>query len=62
MDLPSNRAGFKDSDPLEKKIEKHNRNVEDTMNRAKLGAVINLTDLMIDHEKIYEEIVDSKEV
>ncbi len=61
MDI-SNRAGFKDSDPLEVKIEKHNQNVSDTMARAQLGAVINLTDLMIDQERIYEEMIESKEV
>lgn len=62
MDTPSNRAGFKDSDSIEIKIEKHNENVSETMARAKLGEVINLTDLMIDQGQIYKEMIESKEV
>jgi hypothetical protein len=59
-DLPSNRADFSDCETLEEKAEKHRENVEETMDRAKEGETINLSDLMADGEEIHAEAVEQR--
>lgn len=51
----NNRANFKASDSLEEKIRKHHKNVNNVLKRAGQGEIINLSDLMIDHETLREE-------
>ena len=52
---PSNRADFAEDDSFEEKVEKHNENVQKTMDHAKDGETINLTDLLIDKEELHIE-------
>lgn len=54
-DQPSNKADFSDCDTFEEKVEKHNQNVQETMDRAKEGETINLSDLMADREQLHIE-------
>ena len=44
---------------LKKLCEKHNDKVSQAFNRAKNGEIINLTDLMISQEKVYEKLMQA---
>ena len=57
---PSNRADFAEDDSFEEKVEKHNENVAETMDRAKDGETINLTDLLIDKEQLHIEEMERR--
>lgn len=54
-DIPSNRADFSDCQTLDEKLERHEQNVEETLERAKQGDVVNLSDLMADAEQLHRE-------
>lgn len=58
---PSNRADFSEDDSFEEKVEKHNKNVAETMDRAKDGETINLTDLLADKEQLHIEDVERRQ-
>ena len=47
------------SNYLKKLCEKHNSKVNKAFNRAKAGEIINLTDLMISQEKVYEKLMQA---
>jgi len=47
------------SNYLKKLCEKHNNKVNKAFNRAKAGEIINLTDLMISQEKVYEKLMQA---
>jgi len=56
--LPSNKADFSDCETLSEKLEKHEQNVEETMERAEQGETINLSDLLADAEQLHIEAVE----
>lgn len=57
---PYNRADFSDDDSFQEKVEKHNENVAETMDRAKDGDTINLSDLIADKEQLHIEDVERR--
>ncbi|WP_207587198.1 hypothetical protein [Halomontanus rarus] len=57
---PTNKADFSDCDTFEEKVEKHNQNVAETMDRAKQGETINLTDLLGDKEQLHIEEMERR--
>lgn len=58
-DLPSNRADFSDCETLDEKLEKHEQNVEATLDRARQGETVNLSDLMADAEQLHREAANT---
>lgn len=56
----TNKADFSDCETLEEKIEKHNENVAETMERAKDGETINLTDLLGQREQLHIEDIERR--
>jgi hypothetical protein len=59
-ELPSNKADFSDCETFKKKVEKHSQNVNETMERAKQGERINLTDLIGDTQKLQKEQIEKR--
>jgi flagellar hook-basal body complex protein FliE len=59
-ELPSNKADFSDYETFKEKVEKHSQNVNETMERAKQGEEINLTDLMADAQKLPKEQIEKR--
>lgn len=59
-DTPNNKAGFEDSDSFEEKVEKHNQNVQETMEKARNGETVNLTDMLADKEQLHLEEVENR--
>lgn len=59
-DLPSNRADFSDCNTLDEKLEKHEQNIKETIDRAQQGDLINLSDLMADVEQLHAEADDAE--
>ena len=59
--LPSNKADFSNCDTLAEKLEKHEQNVEETMDRAEQGETINRSDLLADAEQLHIEAVEGED-
>lgn len=57
---PHNRAGFNKDDSIEEKKRKHNKNVKETMKKAKEGKTVNLSDMMMDREEIHIQKVEGR--
>lgn len=57
MEEISNRAEFQKGDSIPEMMRKHDENVKRTIARAEKGEIINLSDLLIDKEKIDEKII-----